>query len=310
MKRSLSLILAAMMMLCTCSCGKEDELAQIQLNESVSVLETENNDLTDALIEAKITILQQTDELDEANAVIEKQSAELDEANAVIEKQTSELTQAEQKISELTLALSNAEQTIAENNNKIALLEQQNADYAAALNRTQANNTSKQQTASNNNTSNKTTSQSSGMKLTGKHFLDNVEQDIIDEINRLRRSKGLNKLIYNENLEKAARIRSKEMYVNNYFEHERPNGDSWETVLTEDVPIYNTGRGENLAFAKSDSMVRHQTGEEWFEQWEGSPGHYENMVRPQFTHIGVGVYYAVDDDGEYHSYATTIFAIL
>ncbi|MBR5486246.1 MAG: hypothetical protein IKV41_07035 [Oscillospiraceae bacterium] len=308
MKKFLSLILAAMMMLCSCSCGKEDELAQLQLNESA--LESENNNLTDALIEAKITILQQSDELDEANAVIEKQTAELDEANAVIEKQTAQLEQSEQKIAELTLALSNAEQIITEKNNKIAQLEQSNAKNTANSNRTQTSNSSKQQASSSNTTSNNSDAQSSGMKLTGKHFLSDVEQDIVDEINKLRRSKGLNKLIYNENLEKAARIRSKEMYVNGYFEHERPNGDSWETILTEDVPMNVSGCGENLAFAKSDSMVRHQTGEEWFEQWESSPSHYENMVRPQFTHIGVGVYYAVDEDGEYHSYATTVFAIL
>ena len=153
-------------------------------------------------------------------------------------------------------------------------------------------------------------SQSSGTKLTGKHFLSDVEEEIIQEINDMRRAEGLGELTYNENLQKAARIRSKELYQNSYFAHSRPNGDDWDTVLSEDVPTPNTGRGENLAMATSSEFIRHRTADEWVDQWANSPGHYENMMRPEFTHIGVGVYCQVSDSGKYFAYATTIFGIL
>ena len=39
-----------------------------------------------------------------------------------------------------------------------------------------------------------------------------------------------------------------------------------------------------------------------FNGWKESPGHYENMVRKEFTEVGIGVYY----DGE-TLYAAQLF---
>ena len=55
-------------------------------------------------------------------------------------------------------------------------------------------------------------SQSAGMNLTGKSFLSDIESEIIEETNAMRRAAGLGELTYNEHLQKAARIRSKELY--------------------------------------------------------------------------------------------------
>jgi len=136
-----------------------------------------------------------------------------------------------------------------------------------------------------------------------------VETEVIGLINAERRALGLEALKYDNKLEQAARIRSRELYQNNYFAHTRPNGDLWQTVLKADVPVAYVTAGENLAQVEHnmpDYDPAYDAGY-WYETWEGSPTHYDNMVRPGFTHVGVGIYYRVRN-GLTVAYAATIFA--
>ena len=89
----------------------------------------------------------------------------------------------------------------------------------------------------------------------------------------------------------------------------RPDGSSWDTVLSVDVPTPNHGRGENLAMVTASERISHRTAADWFEQWKESPSHYETMMQEAFTHAGVAVCYFMKD-GEYYSYAVTLFAVL
>ena len=145
--------------------------------------------------------------------------------------------------------------------------------------------------------------------VTGSHFLGEVEQGIIDAINEERRSLGLNELQYDERLRSAARIRSRELYRSGVWAHTRPKGDPWQTVLKEDIPVAYHSAGENLANVEyNDPRVElHTDPEWWFEEWKSSPGHYENICRPEFTHIGAGLYWIEREDGMIVAYATTIF---
>jgi len=145
--------------------------------------------------------------------------------------------------------------------------------------------------------------------VTGTYFLSGVETEVIGLINAERRALGLEALKYDNKLEQAARIRSRELYQNNYFAHTRPNGDLWQTVLKADVPVAYVTAGENLAQVEHnmpDYDPAYDAGY-WYETWEGSPTHYDNMVRPGFTHVGVGIYYRVRN-GLTVAYAATIFA--
>ena len=48
--------------------------------------------------------------------------------------------------------------------------------------------------------------------------------------------------------------------------------------------------GENIWFASGYNPANIQrTAKEIVEDWITSPGHRENMLDPQFTHLGVGV---------------------
>ncbi len=125
-------------------------------------------------------------------------------------------------------------------------------------------------------------------KSSDTSFYSSVEDAILKQLNELRASQGLNELKKSSSLAAGARIRAKEMYDYNYFAHTRPDGGSWDSVFKVEVPLSGyTYLGENLA--KTTGMS--PSASYFMELWTNSPGHYQNMVRDVYTHVGIGVYY-------------------
>ena len=73
------------------------------------------------------------------------------------------------------------------------------------------------------------------------------------------------------------------------YNHVRPDGRPFYTVLGDRLTGYAS---ENLA------MVSALSAREAVTVWENSSGHYQNMVNPEITRIGVGV--ARSDSGLYY----------
>lgn len=143
----------------------------------------------------------------------------------------------------------------------------------------------------------------------GDAFLSKVEKKVIELTNDERERNSLNRLETDSTLGEAARIRSRELYENDHFDHTRPNGDSWVTVLTQDLLYAFHHAGENLASVEYNdpSGTYAYDGDYWVTTWIESPPHYENMLRDTYTKIGVGIYLAQEGDMTI-AYATTIFS--
>ncbi len=149
------------------------------------------------------------------------------------------------------------------------------------------------------------------VSVTGKNFLSSVEKSILAKINAEREAEGLDALTYHESLRSAARIRSRELCKADKFEHKRPNGAAWQTVLEKDVPVQYIAAGENLCMTEYNDPDNNTAKDAsfWVEQWMNSPPHYENIMRAEYTHAGVGLYY-IEKNGMVYAYATMIFAKL
>lgn len=129
---------------------------------------------------------------------------------------------------------------------------------------------------------------------------DVVELTIIDLVNDLRTELDRQPLQSNDMLKAAAIIRARE--TEEKFSHTRPNGMDAFSVFNEDGIDYNyRAAGENLGMA-TYYMSEEEMAELIFDGWVESQGHYENMIRPDYEEIGVGVHY----DGEF-LYATQLF---
>jgi len=95
----------------------------------------------------------------------------------------------------------------------------------------------------------------------------------------------------------AARKHSKDMGVNDFFSHTGSNGSTPWQRMNDAGYTYSTA-GENIAagYSTPSAVV---TG------WMNSTGHCNNIMNPNFVHLGVGYYY--DSSSPYYRYWTQDF---
>lgn len=98
---------------------------------------------------------------------------------------------------------------------------------------------------------------------------------VVKLVNEVRSSYGLTLLTIDNDLAEAAKIRAKEIVTN--FSHTRPNGTTWDTVSSK-------AYGENLGKGYNSNPER------IVDAWMDSTGHRANILREDYTSIGVVAY--------------------
>lgn len=113
-------------------------------------------------------------------------------------------------------------------------------------------------------------------------FATNISApEVINLTNSERGQNGLASLKTNSNLSKAAELKAKDMFEDDYWAHFAPDGTSpWYFFGL--VNYKYTWAGENLArdFATSSGVV---------SAWMASSGHRANILNSNFTEIGLAV---------------------
>jgi uncharacterized protein YkwD len=110
------------------------------------------------------------------------------------------------------------------------------------------------------------------------NFSPGAESDFVSRINNLRAQQGLAQLTVSASLNNYARDWSQEMATSGNFRHSNIASllGPWGIV------------GENIGRGGSVGSI--------FTALEDSQPHYDNMVDPRFTHLGVGVF--IDSSGK------------
>jgi uncharacterized membrane protein required for colicin V production len=107
-----------------------------------------------------------------------------------------------------------------------------------------------------------------------------AERRLLELANEERVRRGLAPLAFDERLVPVARGHADEMLRLKYFGHLSPRtGTPFDRLAAADISYRRAG--ENLAYAQSATVAHRGLME--------SQGHRENILRPEFTHIGVGV---------------------
>ena len=106
-------------------------------------------------------------------------------------------------------------------------------------------------------------------------------QKVFDQTNLERQKDGLSPFIYNENLSKSAQKKAQDMFANDYWSHNSPQGKTPWTFFDAVGYKYSVA-GENLAkdFYDTDSLMK---------AWMASPTHKANIVHTRYEEIGVAV---------------------
>jgi len=107
-----------------------------------------------------------------------------------------------------------------------------------------------------------------------------AERQMFDLVNDERAAAGLTRLQWDDRLLPVARQHSEEMFKLKYFAHQSPvSGSPFDRLKAAGITY--TRAGENLAYAQSVSVAHRGLMQ--------SQGHRENILRPEFTHIAIGV---------------------
>ncbi len=114
-----------------------------------------------------------------------------------------------------------------------------------------------------------------------------IEKAIFKFTNKERTERGLKALKFNQELTELAKIHNKNMNDYEFFDHEDQNGMKIGERREEFFPEILGGIGENIAFNKGYEIEG--TAKRLVKQWMNSPGHRENILRKEFTQLGVGV---------------------
>lgn len=110
----------------------------------------------------------------------------------------------------------------------------------------------------------------------------NVETEVLTLVNQERAKVGLRSLEMDWELQRVARTKSQDMAQKNYFSHQSPTYGSPFDMMKQ-FGIQFSSAGENIASGQ-------RTPQEVMQSWMKSPGHRENILKPEYTHLGVGYY--------------------
>ncbi|MCX7782667.1 MAG: CAP domain-containing protein, partial [Meiothermus sp.] len=113
-----------------------------------------------------------------------------------------------------------------------------------------------------------------------------LELEVLQRTNQVRTERGLRPLQWDALAYKAALGHAQDMLRRNFFAHQNPDGlGAAERMRASGV--LEVTNGENLAsfegYPDAEIPQRSLTG------WMNSPGHRANLLKPEFTHLGVAL---------------------
>ncbi|MEK4508404.1 CAP domain-containing protein [Paenibacillus sp. FSL K6-2524] len=114
---------------------------------------------------------------------------------------------------------------------------------------------------------------------------DDFAAQVVDLVNQERAKVGLQPLKSDSALTNVAMLKAKDMYNNNYFDHNSPTLGSPFDLMNAQGIQYRTA-GENIAKGQ-------RTPAEVMNAWMNSDGHRKNILSANYTTIGVAYYNGV-----------------
>lgn len=109
---------------------------------------------------------------------------------------------------------------------------------------------------------------------------EQAEKEILDFVNKERRERGIEQLVWDEEVAKVARLHGRDMWERKYFGHVSLEGKDVGDRLDHDEVDYFIA-GENLAMAPSSSTAH--------AGLMNSEGHKSNILEQGFEIVGIGV---------------------
>ena len=107
-----------------------------------------------------------------------------------------------------------------------------------------------------------------------------TEQQVLSLVNQERSRAGIKPLEMDWELQRVARVKACDMAEKGYFSHQSPTYGSPFDMMKQFGVSYRSA-GENIAEGQ-------RTPAEVMQAWMNSQGHRENILKSDYTHLGVG----------------------
>ncbi len=117
--------------------------------------------------------------------------------------------------------------------------------------------------------------------------LSAIFDDLLAVTNRARADNGISSLKFSYKLGQAAQEHAEDMAEQNYFAHHSPDNLSTIASRIEATGYKFSLAAENLAAGYSSAT-------DVVTAWLNSPGHRENLLNPNYTDVGFGLFFDLD----------------
>ena len=108
---------------------------------------------------------------------------------------------------------------------------------------------------------------------------------LIGLINEARAEKDIAPLAADPTLDHTAKLKAEDMAAKNYYGHDPNDGTEWDTII-------KASRADSYV---SENIARcYQSSVEEVEAWKLSPGHYRNLMDPQWKKYGTATVWDVE----------------
>src|SRR3989338_7619435 len=113
-------------------------------------------------------------------------------------------------------------------------------------------------------------------------YATNIQiEEILELVNTERQKSGLTPLTRSGELDKAAVEKASDMFSKNYWAHISPTGTTpWEFITKSGYKYVYAGENLAKSFDNSRDVV---------EAWMKSPTHMANILKPEYSEIGIAV---------------------
>lgn len=117
--------------------------------------------------------------------------------------------------------------------------------------------------------------------LPSKELRKGFEDLTVLLINQTRMAEGLDPLLQRNDITPIARAHSEDMVANNFYSHVNLKGESPQDRV-RNAGFQDLGTGENIFMGPASAIVAH-------EGFMNSKGHRDNILRPGYDYVSVGV---------------------
>lgn len=108
-------------------------------------------------------------------------------------------------------------------------------------------------------------------------------QKALDDLNGYREKFGLGKLTYDQRLNKASKVHALDLAKHGNIAHTGSDGSNHGERVHR--------QGYQFSVAAENVATGQKSWEKVFAAWQKSPGHNENLLRPDVTHFGIALVY-------------------